>query len=149
MIWLSTFIVFYLFKSGFLQSGFMLGPFLLPITIIGSYLLINTFTNFKLLAVLLTCVFLGQFYTSYLWLKTEYSPLSVQYGITLALEKEIINYTYEQSSGERFIIITITNPLHINTLWAYLYEIYGKKKYGYLPYHGGRDQKGYLYNQYY
>lgn len=145
-IWLGTFIVFYLFKSGFLQSGFMFGPFLLPITIIGSYLLINTVTNLKLLAVLLTFIFLGQFYTSYLWLKTEYNPLSVQYGISLNLEKEIINYTYDQSFGERFTIITITNPLHINTLWAYLYGIYGEKKYGYLPYHGGKNQKGYLGN---
>lgn len=145
-IWLSVFVVFYLFKSGFLHSGFMFGPFILPVTIIGSYLLIHTVTNFKLLAILLTFIFFGQFYTSYLWLKTEYSPLSVQYGISLNLEKEIINYTYDQSFAERFIIITITNPLHINTLWAYLYKIYGEKKYGYLPYHGGKSQKGYLGN---
>jgi len=146
VIWLNVFIVFYLFKSGFLHSGFMFGPFLLPITIISSYLLIHTVTNFKLLAVLLTFIFLGQFYTSYLWLKTEYSPLSVQYGISLNLEKEIINYTYDESQGERFIIITITNPLHINTTWAYFYEMYGGRKYGYLPYHGGKSQKGYLGN---
>ena len=31
-------------------------------------------------------------------------------------------------------------------MWAYLYEMYGQKKYGYLPYHGGKDQKGYLGN---
>ncbi len=145
-LWLGTFIVFYLFKSGFLHSGFMFAPFVLPLAIIGSYLLINTLANFKILALLLACIFVGQFYISYSWLKTEYSPLSVQYGISLALEKKIINYTYNQSSGEEFIIITITNPLHINTLWAYLYEAYGKKKYGYLPYYGGKDQKGYLGN---
>ncbi|MDP2649869.1 MAG: hypothetical protein Q8P10_03410, partial [bacterium] len=57
IIWLSTFIVFYLFKSGFLQSGFMFGPFLLPITIIWSYLLINTVKNYKLLTILLLCIF--------------------------------------------------------------------------------------------
>ena len=145
-IWLGTLVIFYLFKSGFLHSGFMFGPFLLPITVIGSYLLIHIVKNFKFLAILLICIFLGQFYTSYLWLKTEYSPLSVQYGISLSLEKEIIDYTYQQSNGEKFIIIPITNPLHINTLWAYLYEMYGRKKYGYLPYHGGKDQKGYLGN---
>ncbi|MBI2028384.1 MAG: hypothetical protein HYT07_02130 [Candidatus Levybacteria bacterium] len=146
VIWLSTFIVFYLFKSGFLHSGFMFVPFLLPITIIGSYLLINTITSLKFLVALLTLVFLAQFYTSYLWFKTEYNPLSVQYGISLSLEKEIIRYTYEQSKGERFIIVTITNPLHINTTWAYLYETYGQKKYSYLPYYGGRAQRGYLGN---
>lgn len=144
--WLSTFAVFYLFKSGLLNSGFMFGPFLLPIIIIWSYLLIHAIKNYKILAILLTYIFCGQFYTSYLWLKTEYSPLSVQYGISLNLEKEIIRYTYEQSKGEKFIIITITNPLDINTLWAYLYEMYGQKKYGYLPYHGGKGQTGYLGN---
>ena len=145
-IWLSTFVIFYLFKSGFLHNGFMFGPFIVPLIILGSYLLIRTVTNFKLLFILLIVVFLGQFYTLYFWFKTEYSPLSVQYGISLSLEREIIDYTYEQSEGERFTIITITNPLHINTLWAYLYQIYGEKKYGYLPYHGGKDQKGYLGN---
>lgn len=146
VVWLSTFIAFYLFKSGFLTSGFIFGPFLLPITILWSYLLIYTVKNYKLLTILLTCIFLSQFYTSYLWFKTEYSPLSVQYGNSLNLEKEIIRYTYEQSKGERFIIITITNPLDINTVWAYLYEMYGQRKYGYLPYYGGKDQAGYLGN---
>lgn len=143
-VWMSTFFIFYLFKSGFLQSGFMFTPFLLPLVVIFSYILIRTVRNSKLLAILLICIFLAQFYTSYLWLKTEYSPLSVQYGISLSFEKEIIDYTYEQSLGEKFIIITITNPLHINTTWAYLYEFYGQKKYKYLPFYGGKGQEGYL-----
>lgn len=146
VVWLSTFIVFYLFRSGFLHSGFMFGPFLLPLTIIFSYLLINTVRNYKFLTILLTIIFLGQFYTSYLWLKTEYSPLSVQYGISLNFEKEIVRYTYEQSKNDRFIIITITNPLYVNTMWSYLYEMYGQRKYGYLPYYGGSSQAGYLGN---
>lgn len=146
IIWMCTFIVFYLFKSGFLHSGFMFVPFLLPIIAIWSYLVISTVRNLKLLAILLICIFLGQFYISYFWLKTEHSPLSVQYGISLNLEKEIIEYTYKQSKGEPFIIVTITNPLHINTMWAYLYEMYGQKQYGYLPYYGGRSQAGYLGN---
>ncbi len=146
LVWLSIFIIFHLFKSGFLKSGFMFAPFLIPITIVWSYLLINVIKNYKLLAIFLISIFISQFYTSYLWLKTEYNPSSVQYGISLSLEKEIIRYTYEQSKGERFIIITITNPLDINTMWAYLYETYGQKKYGYLPYYSGKSQAGYLGN---
>ncbi len=145
-IWLGVLVIFYLFKSGILHSGFMFGPFIIPIIAIGAYLLINTVKNFKLLAFILICIFSGQFYTVYSWLKTEYSPLSVQYGISLSLEKEIVNYTYKESRGKQFTIIPITNPLHINTLWSYLYELYGEKKYGYLPYHGGKSQVGYLGN---
>jgi len=39
---------------------------------------------------------------------------------------------------------TITNPLYINTTWAYLYEFMDKVSNKYLPFWGGRDQNGNL-----
>ncbi len=55
-----------------------------------------------------------------------------------------IDYTYNQSLGEKFVISTVTNPLYINAVWSYHYDWYGKK-YGYLPSWGGGDQL-YPYN---
>lgn len=58
---------------------------------------------------------------------------SVQYIQVLTDEKKIIDYTYMQSNKKLFSFNTLTNPLFINTTWAYLYNWYGKSKYGYMP----------------
>lgn len=53
-------------------------------------------------------------------------------------QKAAIDYTYNQSQQKEFSICAVTNPLFINTLWSYLYKIYGEKKYGYLPQWSGQ-----------
>ncbi len=58
---------------------------------------------------------------------------SLQYGQVLTDEKKVIDYTYIQSNKKLFSFNTLTNPLFINTTWTYLYNWYGKKKYGYMP----------------
>lgn len=56
---------------------------------------------------------------------------------------QAIDYTYTSSDGENFSINTVTAPLWLNTTWSALYNQYGYKKHGYLPYWHGRDQVGY------
>jgi hypothetical protein len=62
----------------------------------------------------------------------------------LSNELKVIDYTYQKSGQKPFSISTLTSPLYINTLWSYLYNWYGKGKYGYVPYWVGRDQVGQL-----
>jgi hypothetical protein len=71
---------------------------------------------------------------------------SIQGPNTYGLEQKVIDYTYKEAHGKPFSICTVTNPLFINTTWAYLYETYGKSKYGYLPFYTGSDQTGVLGN---
>lgn len=52
-----------------------------------------------------------------------------------------IDYTYQKADGKPFAISTVTNPLYINAVWAWNYNWYGKKKYGYLPGWLGGDQE--------
>jgi len=66
----------------------------------------------------------------------NYSPLST--------ELQVIDYTYQKANQKPFSISTLTSPLYINTLWSYLYNWYGKEKYGYVPFWVGRDQIGQL-----
>lgn len=54
----------------------------------------------------------------------------------------LIDKTYEIANGQPFSINSLTLPLWTNTTWAYLYQWYGKNKYGYLPSFYGRDQVG-------
>lgn len=58
---------------------------------------------------------------------------SLQDTQVLTDEKKVIDYTYMQSNKKLFSFNTLTNPLFMNTTWAYLYNWYGKKKYGYMP----------------
>lgn len=59
--------------------------------------------------------------------------LSVQSGLTLSDEIKVLDWIYQKSQGKPFAINTVTNPLYINTTWAYLFDWYGKKKYQYMP----------------
>ena len=58
---------------------------------------------------------------------------SVQYGNILNVEKKVIDYIYSDSKEKPFAINTVTNPLLINTTWAYLFDWYGRSKYTFMP----------------
>jgi len=71
---------------------------------------------------------------------------SIQKDMLLSKQLAAIDYTYEAAGGEMFSINSLTSPLWINTVWSYLYNWHGFKKYGYLPEWHGRDQVGRLGN---
>ncbi len=52
-----------------------------------------------------------------------------------------VDYTYQKAEGAPFSINSVTNPLYINAVWAWNYQWYGEKKYGYLPAWVGGDQE--------
>jgi hypothetical protein len=146
VIWQLNIILFELFNTGISRSLFVFLPSLLPLIILGSYLLCIAIKNkiaLSLTIIILVCL---QLSVNLSWIERTLNPLTVQKGMTYANEQKIVDYTYEASKKENFIINTITSPLYINTTWAYLYEFYGKNKYKYLPYWDGRDQNGYLGN---
>lgn len=73
----------------------------------------------------------------------NFSEISVQQGMLLGSEKKVLDYIYSQSMGQPFALKAITMPLLINTTWSYLFEWYGKSKYGYLPIWNGKNALGY------
>lgn len=70
---------------------------------------------------------------------------AIQKDLILNKELPAIDYVY-RVGGKNFAVNTLTNPLWINTTWSYLFNWYGKEKYGYLPEWYGRDQIGLLGN---
>lgn len=58
----------------------------------------------------------------------------------LSYQLAVINYTYQTSGGQPFVINTVTFPLYHNALWEYNYDWYGAKKYGFLPGWLGTDR---------
>ena len=146
LIWLSGSLFLFIFNRGNMSATFLYSPFLFSGALLIGLILNNLIRKDYVRYSILAGIVLFQALLINSWTNRYYTPLSIQLGITTKFEKEIVNYTYNQSEGKNFIINTITNPLYINTTWAYLYEYYGKNKYGYLPYWGGRSQVGYLGN---
>lgn len=69
---------------------------------------------------------------------------AIQQDMLLSKQKQAIDYIYGQSNGDQFSINTLTSPLNINIVWAYLFDTYGKEKYGYAPFFTGQSQVGQL-----
>jgi len=70
----------------------------------------------------------------------------VQDGMLLSKQKEVLDYIYQKTSGDKFSIGAISNPFKVNTTWSYLFEWYGSEKYGYLPVWGGDYAEGFKGN---
>ena len=64
----------------------------------------------------------------------------LQLDLTLGNEMKVVDFTYQKANKQPFSISTLTSPLFVNTLWSYVYNWYGKSKYGYLPYWVGHNQ---------
>lgn len=147
LFWLlSTFPIF-LFSSGALNAEFgFIAVVPCLIYIMAEFLnalLLNP--KYKLFGILLICFIF--FYNSFYAIKNAEKGsylLSVQESITYGLEQNILDYIYQKAEQRPYSICTVTNPLFINTTWAYLFKSYGKPKYGYLPYWSGTNQTAYL-----
>jgi len=101
----------------------------------------------RLLAVLLVLMILfGNIKTIVSENQHGQTIFSIQKGMVLSKQIQTVDYTYESARGESFSINTITSPLWVNSVWSYLYNWHGQKKYGYLPAWHGRDQVGRLGN---
>lgn len=107
----------------------------------------ETYKENKFLAVVILVIILAANLTKVAGENSKGQTIfAIQNDMTLTNELKIVDYTYQMAHGKPFSISTLTSPLFINTTWSYLYNWYGKSKYGYLPYWVGRDQVGQLGN---
>ncbi|MCL5091122.1 MAG: glycosyltransferase family 39 protein, partial [Patescibacteria group bacterium] len=82
-------------------------------------------------------------------LMKKYNPMGpvmdlyVQKGMLLRDEVKVIDKIYKEANGKKFTVNALTMPYKIKTTWAYLFNWYGRQKYGYVPFWGGEDVPGY------
>jgi len=62
-------------------------------------------------------------------------------GLMLTDEVAAIDYIYSQG-GEDFSVHGLTIPYNVKTTWDYLFNWYGKRRYGFVPVWGGQDALG-------
>ena len=117
----------------------------IPIFLIFSFYLEKLRQKSKLIFMVATVLFI----LINIKLMVKYNPsgpvdsLYVQKGELLLYEKEVINQIYDDANGQKFTVNALTMPYKIKTTWAYLFNWYGKQKYGYIPFWGGEDVPGY------
>jgi len=146
LIWLVNLLIFTFFDTGISHSTFVFIPSIAALVILVSFAIRKFIANKYLLAGIVLILLFFQIKTVVAWQADDISHAAIQRSNTAKNYKKIIDYTYLAANGEPFTLNTVTIPLYINTTWAYLYEFYGYRKYGYLPYWGGRTQKDYQGN---
>ena len=91
--------------------------------------------NKSLAIILVILIVLGNLkqikYQSPKSLLVEFAP---QVNMKLSDEYKIIDEMYRQANGNGFTVRLTGIPYKIQTVWAYLFNFYGEKKYGYLPF---------------
>ena len=71
------------------------------------------------------------------------SDIVIQPGMLTVNQRQALDYIYEKASGQPFAVNALTVPLNIKTTWDYIFNWYGKEKYGYVPIWGGEAADGF------
>lgn len=144
LIWLINLPIFFLFDIGITKTLFAYGPTFMVLILLTSYFLVTYIKRPVIISIVVVVICLLQLKVSWDWIDRHYNPYTAQQNIFYSDATKVIDYTYSKANHEPFSIATITNPLGINTTWAFLYTFYGSKKYGYTPSWAGNNQDGYL-----
>lgn len=143
-VWIVNLLLFQFFNTGISTSVFVHFPYVIAAMLLVVMILGRFVKNKFALAAIMIVLMVFQIQKSMELIAESRNPLTVQIGATYENVKKVINYTYKNTDTPMFTVNTITSPLFINTTWAYAYNFYGQKQYGFLPYWDGRDQAGLL-----
>lgn len=117
---------------------FLIG--LAPAVVISAGYVISRLKRMMFIAPIVFFVFLFNFRIVSSEAKSSPKLLGPDESSFLSYQLAVVDYTYNFSGREPFAINSVTNPLYINAVWAYHYDWYGKRTYGYLPAFMGGDQ---------
>lgn len=147
------FLLIYIFSSlpvaffGGMSSPYLTAGIDIAVCILVGLVVSKIWTNSKLLAIIITLVILTSGVVEiFSQNKFGQTIFATRQEMTLSNLEQVVDYTYQSSNGNKFSINSITAPLWMNTTWSYIYNWYGVKKYGVLPYWHGRNQIGSLGN---
>lgn len=97
----------------------------------------------RVLGIILVTIFvLGQLKAIIFIRENNNSIFTFQEDVLLEHQLELVDRTYQLANGEDFSIALWNTPFEYYIDWAYLYDWYGKGKYGYVPSYVGTSQMG-------
>ncbi len=142
-LWLFSTVPLFFFSSGVLETQLINTTLFAPLTLLIAYCITQLYIKKRANLLLFICVLLIVMFSNInLLYKDNFKSIRLlsKQNFILADEKKLIDYTYQSSKEKEFSVCALTNPLFVNTLWSYLYNWYGKDKYGYIPYWAGQEQ---------
>lgn len=116
--------------------------------IFSGFLLSKLIKKYKLLTLLIS----GLIIISNIYLITKNNPLgpntkiNPQIGLLLIDEEKVVDFIYQKAEKKDFSVNALTMPYNVNTTWSYLFEWYGRDKFGYVPVWGGDAAAGFAGN---
>lgn len=134
-----------LFFVGSTNIYFVFIGCVVPLSILTSYFISKLFIQHKAYlawVIILGCIFASNVYLLFENTGKGEALFSVQKDMVYSTETEILDWVYKEAEYKPFRINTVTNPLFVNTTWSFLFDTYGKKSYGYLPFYWGYPQDG-------
>lgn len=141
VIWLLSPIVINFFSGP--NSNFVSLGALFPAIIITSVFLVSLTKKWKVIMyAAFALIIFGNFNLILSKNKEGDVLFTVQKQMILKDELSVIDWTYKEAGGKPFKLNTYTQPLFINSTWAFLYNWYGKSTYGYMPIWWGEKQVG-------
>jgi lipid-A-disaccharide synthase-like uncharacterized protein len=124
----------YFITLGSITAAIILTSFLIV------YFMGRTKHKYRLLALIVVFVVLGNS-KLVLAYKNDGEPLfGIQKKMLLSDQFKVIDWIYSENKNKKFAIDTVTNPLFINTTWAFQFDSYGRKNYGFMPIWSGYPQ---------
>lgn len=75
--------------------------------------------------------------------KGTISELTVQQGMLLADQKKVVDFIYSDANYQPFAVKAITMPFLVGTTWSYLFDWYGRARFGYVPIWNGKQALGF------
>lgn len=145
----NRFVIFCLLSNSFLflfgghSSSYVNVGLITPAILAFVYLVNNIQGALKLATYLLVVlIVLSNLFMIYKHISKGQLTLVIPKEMTLSNQLSLIDKSYQIAQGKPFSINTLTLPLWTNSTWSYLYDFYGRKKYGYTPSFYGRDQVG-------
>ncbi len=145
LMWFGFGLIPYLKNTASIPLYYYSGAASVAAIIFVSFLLVNLAHRWLVLSVVLT----GFMVVSNVYQIQAYNPLgtlpsiNVQSGMLWSDQKKIVDFIYQDASGQPVSVNALSVPLNVNMVWSYVFERYGEPKYGYLPIWGGDAALGY------
>ena len=144
LLWILSINIIYLLESfnAYFVSVGLTFPLIMLFSFVSWEIIQKTSPKILGYITLMVIIFIGNLFLIYKFHSQGDYLFSIQKKNVLSDKYALIDYIYQDAQGQPFKVNTVTTPLFINSVWAFVFNYYAKPKYGYMPQWAGYPQDG-------